>query len=533
MTIVVLRLQGLHTEAGSEDIRRFFHGLNIPGGGVHITGGEMGKAFIIFNTEREGQLAMRYSGKPLRGSAISLFISSLAELKHSMESMLKRAKSSAGATKTVPLTSSSPDNNAGLSCSLTSSIQGLHSKNNGNQCQMPQAMNNRSPALNQIYKVFNQTVQDKQQSSSDSQTNADFTHPVKLTHDLAFKEQQCRNINSCKPGYLRLYGFPDSADKQEVLRFLRGLSVSEVFMKVRLQLGWCCLAKVSSFAEAEEGLKYSQRKFKEFNIEVRLAHEKMWTDAVEQSKNHTDNMESHAFSEQNKTFPERNTFRGFSSKRSTEELPSPGSPKRYCQNSPSPQTELYVIVKNLSKNITKTEIKNIFGCHEIPNSQIKHLLNKWGERTCTAFINFGHAEDYASALNMNGTTVGLKNIEVSSITKEEMFAILSRNRCTKSWRPYPYGKAHFAMSCVYTRNFPADVKKIQVKDFFTPFNICENDIALLVDSQGKGVGEAIVQFGCEEIAIQAQSLHGKFFMGAKILITCITRQQMEKIIGTR
>ncbi|XP_052000108.1 RNA binding motif protein 12Ba [Xyrauchen texanus] len=509
MTIVVLRLQGLHTEAGSEDIRRFFHGLNIPGGGVHITGGEMGEAFIIFNTERDGQLAMRYSGKHLRGSSILLHVSSLAELKHSMQSMLKRAKSNAGVTKTLPLPSSSPDTNA------------------------PQVINHQSPALNQIPKDFNQTVQGKQQPRPDDQKNAAFAQPVKLTHDLASKEQQSRKISSCKPGYLRLYGFPDSADKQEVLHFLRGLSVLEVFMKVRLQLGWCCLAKVSSFAEAEEGLKYSQRKFKEFNIEVRLAHEKMWNDAVEQSKNCENNMESCTLSEQKKTITDRNACRAFSSKRSAEEQPLPGSPKRYCQKPPSPQTELYVVVNNLSKNITKTEIKNIFGCHEIPNRQIKHLLNKWRERTSTAFITFDHAEDYASALNMNGTMIGLNIIEVSSITKEEMFAILRRNRCTKIWRPCPYGKAHFAMSCVYARNFPANVMKTEVRDFFLRFNICEKDIALMVDSQGKGVGEAIVQFGCEEMARQAQSLHGKYFMGAKILLTCITHQQMEKILGTQ
>ncbi|XP_043116362.1 RNA binding motif protein 12Ba [Puntigrus tetrazona] len=516
MTIVVLRLQGLNTKAGSEDIRRFFHGLHIPEGGVHITGGKMGEAFIIFNSEREGQLAMRYSGKLLRGSCISLYISSLAELKRKMELRLKKPKSTAVETKRV--TSSPPDTNRALLLSLMTAIQGLHSDEKVDQCQVPGNFNQNVPETNKW-------------SSTDNQTIVDGQHG--LTHDMETKEQKSReNLNSCKPGYLRLYGFPDSVPKEEIYQFLLGLPVLEVITKVRLQLGWCCLVKLTSFADAEEGLKYSHRKFKEYNVAVRLAHEKMWTDAVEQSKNSVQNANPHTFSEQREVNAERNAIRGFATKRSAEESPSPGSPKKFCRNVLSPQTELCVIVNHLSKNITKTEIKTIFGCYAIPNYRIKHLLNKWAERTSTAFITFEHEEDYASALKMNGTTVGLKNIEVSPIAKEEMLAILSRNRCTKARRPPPYGNSHFAMSCVYARNFRADVRKEEVRDFFMRFNVCEDAIVLLVDSQGNGVGEAIVQFACEEIAKQAQSLHGKYFMGAKILLACITPQQREKILGT-
>lgn len=520
MTIVVLRLQGLNTEAGSEDIRRFFHGLHIPEGGVHIIGGAMGEAFIIFNTEREGQLAMRYSGRLLRGSSISLHISSLPELKRIMESRLRKPKSTVE-TKIVP--SSPSDTNAALLLSLMAAIHGPHSDNKVNlqspAHQTPEDINQNVP------KIHNHST-----TGIPQQTNTDAQHS--LTYDLASKEQKSRgeNLNTCKPGYLRLYGFPDSVAEQEIYQFLRGLPVLEVITKVRLELGWCCMAKLASFADAEEGLKYSQRKFKEFNVEVRFAHEKMWTEAVGQSNNCLQNIKPHTFSEQKEVNTDRNAIRGFLAKRNAEEQPSPGSPKKFCRNFPSPQPEQSVIVNNLSKNITKTEIKEIFGCQAIPNHRIKHLLNKWGERTSTAFITFEHAEDYASALNMNGTTVGLKNIEVSSITKEEMFAIVSRNRCI--WRPPPYGKTHL-MSCIYARNFSADIRKQQVRNFFIRFNICENAIILLVDSQGNGVGEAIVQFGNAEVARQAQSLHGKYFMGAKILLTCITRQQMEKILGTR
>lgn len=525
MTVVVLRLQGLNTEAGSEDIRRFFHGLHIPEGGVHIIGGEMGEAFIIFKTEREGQLAMRYSGKALKGSSVSLHISSVAELKRKMESRLKKPKSTELETKVVP--SSSTDTNAALLLSLMGAIYGLHSNNKDNQQsqapQTPEKFNQNSPEMHTLLSIH----------STGNQTNTDTEHS--LNHELASMEQTSRgeNLNSCKPGYLRLYGFPDCVAKQEIFHFLRGLPVLEVITKVRLQLGWCCLVKLASFSDAEEGLKYSHRKFKEFNVEVRLAHEKMWTDAVEESKNCVQNLKTHSFLEQNEANNNRNAMKPFTSKRSAEEQPSPGSHKKYCRNVPSPQKEYSVIVNNLSRNITKTEIKNIFGCYAIQNYRIKHLLNKWGERTSTAFITFDKAEDQASALKMNGTNVGLMNIEVLSITKDEILAILRKNRCTKAWRPPPYGNAHLSMSCIYARNFPADVKKEEVKGFFMHFNICDDAVRILVDNQGNGIGEAIVEFRCENIAKQAQRLHGKYFMRAKILLACITHQQMEKILGTR
>ncbi|NP_001071207.1 RNA binding motif protein 12Ba [Danio rerio] len=523
MTVVVLRLQGLNTEAGSEDIRRFFHGLHIPEGGVHIIGGEMGEAFIIFKTEREGQLAMRYSGKTIKGSSVSLHISSVAELKRKMESRLKKPKPTELETNVVP--SSPTDTNAALLLSLMGAIYGLHSNNKDNQQgqtqQTPGNVNQNSPEM-QTWPL------------TGKQMNTDAQHS--LNHELASTEQQTgrgENLNLSKPGYLRLYGFPDCVAKQEIFQFLRGLPVLEVITKVRLQLGWCCLVKLASFSDAEEGLKYSHRKFKEFNVEVRLAHEKMWTDAVEESKNCTQNLKPHSSSEQNEANNNRNAVRAFTNKRIAEEQPSPGSPKKFCRNDPSPQKEYSVIVNNLSRNITKTEIKNIFGCHAIQNYRIKHLLNKWGERTSTAFITFDNSEDQASAMKMNGMNVGLKNIEVLSITKEEILDILSKNRFVKSWRPPPYGNTHLSMSCIYARNFPADVRKEEVKGFFMPYNIGDDAVRLLVDNQGNGIGEAIVEFRFQNIAKQAQRLHGKYFMGAKILLTCITHQQMEKILGKR
>ena len=55
---VIIRLQNLPMEGRSIDIRRFFEGLEVPDGGVHIIGGEKGDAFIAFQSDEDARQAM-------------------------------------------------------------------------------------------------------------------------------------------------------------------------------------------------------------------------------------------------------------------------------------------------------------------------------------------------------------------------------------------------------------------------------------------------------------------------------------------
>lgn len=84
MTIIV-RLQGLPPVADSFDIRQFFYGLNIPRGGVYITGGKYGEAFIIFGSFEDAQYAMTLSGRPLKTSYIYLSYSNESEMRRALE----------------------------------------------------------------------------------------------------------------------------------------------------------------------------------------------------------------------------------------------------------------------------------------------------------------------------------------------------------------------------------------------------------------------------------------------------------------
>ncbi|CAF0948168.1 unnamed protein product [Adineta ricciae] len=79
---VIIRLENLPWEARSIDIRRFFQGLQIPDGGVHIVGGERGDAFIAFNSDDDARQAMQKDGGLICQQPVKLFLSSKIEMQN-------------------------------------------------------------------------------------------------------------------------------------------------------------------------------------------------------------------------------------------------------------------------------------------------------------------------------------------------------------------------------------------------------------------------------------------------------------------
>lgn len=92
---VIIRLQNLPLEARSIDIRRFFEGLQIPDGGVHIIGGEKGEAFIAFQSDEDARLAMARDSMPLCNARIKLFLSSKTEMQNVIAAARNQQLSSA------------------------------------------------------------------------------------------------------------------------------------------------------------------------------------------------------------------------------------------------------------------------------------------------------------------------------------------------------------------------------------------------------------------------------------------------------
>ena len=79
---VIIRLQNLPWTANALDIRRFFQGLSIPDGGVHIVGGDKGDAFIAFNTDDDARQAMYRDNSRISDSPVKLMLSSKSEMQN-------------------------------------------------------------------------------------------------------------------------------------------------------------------------------------------------------------------------------------------------------------------------------------------------------------------------------------------------------------------------------------------------------------------------------------------------------------------
>lgn len=129
---VVIRLQGLPIVAGTMDIRHFFSGLIIPDGGVHIVGGEHGEAFIVFATDEDARLGMMRTGGSIKGSKVSLLLSSKTEMQNMIELSRRRFEAGAGAVEGAAPTSGNANRQA-VPAPIPTVQTGGRSGSHGNQ----------------------------------------------------------------------------------------------------------------------------------------------------------------------------------------------------------------------------------------------------------------------------------------------------------------------------------------------------------------------------------------------------------------
>lgn len=99
---IIIRLQNLPWAANSVDIRRYFAGLSIPEGGVHIVGGEKGDAFIAFSTDEDARQAMEKDGGKIKDMRVKLLLSSRAEMMRVIEQARNQNVSSLQSSSAAP-----------------------------------------------------------------------------------------------------------------------------------------------------------------------------------------------------------------------------------------------------------------------------------------------------------------------------------------------------------------------------------------------------------------------------------------------
>ncbi|KAM6446078.1 RNA-binding protein 12B [Rhynochetos jubatus] len=503
---VVIRLQGLPLVAGSADIRHFFLGLNIPDGGVHIIGGEIGEAFIIFATDEDARRAMSCSGGFIKDSRIELFLSSKAEMQNTIE--MSRKRFDRGGRETM-----SGSRRAGTNGSGASGVGDVpHSV-------MPFPKGVSKPGY-----------------GPPNHPEGGF-HTNGTRHgDIGMPKPSYQSRKDSHPFnpddlYLFLRGIPYSATEDEVRAFFSGIHVDGVILiKHRNGLNnGNCLVKFATPADALEGLKRHRQYMGPRFIEISPSTEERWIE-YGGSVDMPDEMDCFLCEDPSPVSPGYMHSRKYS---------PPRSPRRQRTRSRSPPSqEYYIHLRNLSTNVEKRDLRDFFPGLDICSPQIKLLTDKHQRRTRDAFVMLRSERDYHAALECHRKMLLNRTVYIFPISRKSMLKIIdSCERRRSPDRDHPgqgiseksYREGHSGPKvCVYVRNFPFDVSKIEVQKFFARFDVDEDDIYLLYDDKGVGLGEALVKFKSEEQALKAENLNRRRFLGAEILIRLISEQQMQK-----
>lgn len=468
---VVIRLQGLRVTAGSQDIRKFFTGLKIPDGGVHIIGGEREEAFIIFASDEDARRAMTRSGGCIKDSPVTLLLSSKTE----MQTMLERS------TKSVELD------------------------------QRRRFEENSRHARRSV------------DPEVDRRSGSRLGHTPPPQHHRA----SCRNDDFL---CVFLKGMPFSVTEKEVRDFFSGLLVDEVILlkNGRGANNGTGLVKFATREDANEGLKRDRRYIGSRYVEVSMTTVDDWRRAAGREPmvvNRVNNFERDRSPIRNQRNPQHHV-------RSQSPLtlrPIAPSDEEYC-----------VLLDNLSYAAEKQDIKKLFHNTKLEDDQILYLMGSDGRRTRSAFVLFKNQRDYCDALTHEERPFFNRLVYTRPISRESMLTLLE-SQCVDDppagnserlqERPPSYSSDPYDSEkvCLFVRNLPFDVRKVEIMDFFHGFNITEDKVFLLLDHKGAGVGKALVLFRSEAEAMKALSLNGRRFLGSEVILKCISCSQMQQL----
>ncbi|XP_008846045.1 RNA-binding protein 12B [Nannospalax galili] len=480
---VVIRLLGLPFIAGPVDIRHFFKGLTIPDGGVHIIGGKIGEAFIIFATDEDARRAISRSGGLIKDSSVELFLSSKAEMQKTID--MKR---------TVRVGRGRPGSGASGVGTLANFIEAMK--------------------------------KDESNFGYGSSVNQDAGFHANGT-GLDLRPRKTRPLKAENP-YLFLRGLPYLVNEDDVRVFFSGLCVDGViFLKHHDgRNNGDAIVKFASCIDASGGLKCHRSFMGSRFIEVMQGSEQQWIELGGSAALEGDSPPVRS--------EERSPPRGINDRHFRKQSHSK-SPRKTRSRSP---LGFYVHLKNLSLSINKRDLRNFFRDTDLSNEQIKFLY-KDERRTRYAFVMFKTLKDYNTALGLHKTVLQYRPVLIDPISRKQMLRFIE---CYEKKRPGSVEKerpGHVSQRysqegysgqklCIYIRNFPFDVTKVEVQKFFADFPLAEDDIYLLYDDKGVGLGEALVKFKSEEQALKAERLNRRRFLGTEVLLRLISEVQMQE-----
>lgn len=466
---VVIRLQGLKITAGSEDIRNFFTGLRIPDGGVHIIGGELEEAFIIFTSDEDARRAMTRSGGCIKGSPVNLLLSSRSEMQKVLEESTRKSEGNNRRNYKEVVKRPAVE---GRPVPLSEDMK-MEMRRGDNQ-----NMGNRPPLA----------------SPNDSRTQK--------------KEEDGGNL------YLYLSGMPFSATKEDVRVFFDGIQVDDlIFMRNNYGMfNGCGLVKFRTREDASEGLKRDRKYIGPRYIRVMPASEHQWVKSGGSVNPEDASQRKHSLERARSRSPVRHR----SHSPSTEEFGVLYENLPYSVEKRDIKALLHPVF------LTDDQI-SIFVEKNSNRSKSAIVVFKNLKDYCSGLAHhketFLHSVVYVSPVSKEKISTILAAFD--NPREDHRRSSRSSERSQKS----VYDSERRS---IYVRNLPFDVRKVEIMDFFHGFQISEDRLILLQDDRGAGLGEALVIFQTEKEAMMAQSLNGQRFLGSEVMLKCITWAQVRE-----
>ncbi|CDQ67759.1 unnamed protein product [Oncorhynchus mykiss] len=539
---VVIRLQGLPIVAGTMDIRHFFSGLTIPDGGVHIVGGEHGEAFIVFATDEDARLGMMRTGGAIKGSKVSLLLSSKTEMQNMIE--LSRRRFETGNVEGAAGNGSRPGPTVrtGGRGSLPTTLQGFSNttpttvttaasahetiSNKNVSTFATTSMGNMPPSFSNNFSSPNLTMGSTMTTAMSSLNSVPppipplptmpslppmpSIPPMPLPPPVSSMPPAA--IGNSDELYVHLQGLPFSGTEMDIREFFRGLAVDSIRL-VRDNMGRSsgrALAKFFSPQDTFEALKRSTGMLGQRYVDISPATERQWMSVSTHSKFNNEPQDQH--------------------RRSNMSSASPSTRDRARSRSPH-NKEFCVYLKGLPYEAVNKQICEFFKNLDIVEDSIYIAYGPTGRATGEGFVEFKNEMDYKVALGCHMQYMGSRFIQVHPISKNAMFEKIGsiRQRMQGGDKKNNSESVKSPRNCAHISNIPYNVSKKDVRLFLDGISVFDESLKVLVDSSGNGLGQAVMQFRAEEDALNAERLHRQKLNGRDAFVHLITFEQMKEI----
>lgn len=625
---VVIRLQGLPIVAGTMDIRHFFSGLTIPDGGVHIVGGELGEAFIVFATDEDARLGMMRTGGTIKGSKVTLLLSSKTEMQNMIELSRRRFETAnldippANASRSGPPPSSGMSGRVNLpttvpnfnnpSPSVVTATTSVHESSKNIQTFSTASIGTAPPNMGASFgsPTFSSTVPSTASPMNtvppppippipampslppmpsippipvpppvptmppvppvppippvpsvppmtplppmsgmpplnpppvaplpagmngsgapvnlNNNLNPVFLGPLNPVNPVQMNSQSSVKPLPINPDdlYVSVHGMPFSAMENDVRDFFHGLRVDAVHL-LKDHVGrnnGNGLVKFLSPQDTFEALKRNRMLMIQRYVEVSPATERQWVAAG----GHITFKQSIGPSGQTHPPPQP--------------LPrskSPSGQKRSRSRSPH-EAGFCVYLKGLPFEAENKHVIDFFKKLDIVEDSIYIAYGPNGKATGEGFVEFRNEADYKAALCRHKQYMGNRFIQVHPITKKGMLEKIDMIRKRLQNFSYdqremilnPEGDVTSAKVCAHITNIPFSITKMDVLQFLEGIPVDENAVHVLVDNNGQGLGQALVQFKNEDDARKSERLHRKKLNGREAFVHVVTLEDMREI----